>query len=379
MRPVRASVDLTRCFFVRWRGAAACYGCGMREADLLSRIALRARAEDAGSGPVRIGPGDDCAVVDSPGGGPPLLLTVDQLIEERHFYGPVLPRGDVGADIGPAGRAVSTALSQGTPSDLVARKAVARSVSDIAAMAGTPVWSLGTVALPADFPQAMAEELCDAAAEWAKAWGCPMVGGDIAATAGAGPVLLTVTVAGVPATARGPVLRSGARVGDGVWVTGRVGGSVASGRHLTFEPRVAEAAWLARTLGEGLHAMIDISDGVGMDASRIAAASGVRVRLESGLLPLHTGVIDWRAAIADGEDYELLFTAAGDARLPERCPETGTRLTKIGVVMEGVGGAGGAVVVDERGGEVDATQMGWDHGQASIHRSRDNSPPRGKR
>lgn len=348
----------------------------MRESDLLSRIYQRSGGAPGGPGDgahgvVRVGPGDDCAVVESPGGGL-LLLTVDQLIEEQHFYGPVLPRTgvEVGEDLASAGRG---APSRGTPADLVARKAVARSVSDIAAMAGTPVWSLGTVALPAQFPQAIAEELCDAAAEWAERWGCPMVGGDISATGGGGPVLLTVTVAGVPATARGPVLRSGARAGDGVWVTGRVGGSVASGRHLTFEPRVAESAWLARTLGEGLHAMIDISDGVGVDASRIAAASSVRVRLESGLLPLHNGVIDWRAAIADGEDYELLFVAAADAHLPERCPETGTRLTRIGVVQSG----SGAVVADERGAEADATQMGWDHGQASIHRSRDN--PRGRR
>lgn len=322
----------------------------MRESDLLAHIA--AGSMNLGDH-VIVGPGDDCAVIDSPGGA--MLLTVDHVIADRHFIGPLLPRGS-------AGRVPAHA---GTDVSLAARKAVARSVSDIAAMAGVPVWSLGTAALPEDFPQDLARELCDAIAAHARSLGCPMVGGDLSSTAG--PVVMTVTVGGAPATARGAVLRTGARAGDEVWVTGRLGGAVASGRHLTFEPRVREAAWLARTLGDRLRAMIDISDGLGIDAGRIAAASGVRVGLDSAALPLHADVIDWRAAVADGEDYELLFVASAGADLPERCPDTGTRLTRIGRVEPGAG----AVIVDDKGAEVDATRMGWDHGVASVNRSMD--------
>lgn len=332
----------------------------MRESELLARIA----AGSANLGDqVRVGPGDDCAVIAQPQGL--LLLTVDHLIQDRHFIGPMLSTSPGGAARAPS--------SAGTDVALVARKAVARSVSDIAAMAGVPRWSLGAAALPADLPQSLAEELCDAIARHASALGCPMVGGDLASTVG--PPTLSVTVGGEPATPRGPVLRSGARAGDALWVTGRLGGSFASGRHLTFEPRVREAAWLARTLHDRLHAMIDISDGLGIDSGRIAAASAVRVRLHSAALPLHNDVIDWRAAVADGEDYELLFALDPAATLPERCPETGVRFTRVGEVLEGRG----AVVVDDKGAEIDASQMGWDHGAASVNRSRDQARPRAPR
>ena len=155
---------------------------------------------------VVLGPGDDCAVVrGSP--GVDVLLTVDQLVEHRHF-------------------------TSDTPVDLIARKGVARSISDIAAMAGTPAWSLATGLLPEGYPHA--RELTDALHRCAEHWGAPMVGGDIAVGPRGSPLVLTVTVGGGVHARRGPVTRDAARPGDEVWVTGDLGGSLASGRHLTF-------------------------------------------------------------------------------------------------------------------------------------------------
>lgn len=297
----------------------------MRESDLLRHIEVRSR-DLAGRGPVVVGPGDDAAVLNLPGG---TLATVDQLVEARHF------------DI------------RTTPIDLIARKAVARSVSDIAAMGGSPLCGLATGCLPAGYDHA--DELFDRMAHWARHWTCPLVGGDIATASG--PMVLTVTVLGLPHATRGPVLRSGARPGDHVYVTGALGGSLASGRHLTFEPRLVEAAWLCDTLGEALHAMIDISDGVGRDAARIARASSVRLRLESGALSLHPGVPNWRTAAGEGEDYELLFTAAGDVELPRTCPATGVALTRIGAVSEG----SGCFIRTPDNHLLPADDLGWDH------------------
>ncbi len=315
----------------------------MLESALLQRIDERSRDLAQAGGPVLVGPGDDCALI-APSAGP-LLLTVDQLIEHRHFHGPILGSGR------PAGG------PSGTPVDLVARKAVARSVSDIAAMGGRPRWALATGALAKDFPQPLAEELVDALAAWARHWGCPLVGGDLAALDPGQPAVLTVTIGGEPDAARGAVLRSGARPGDEVWLTGALGGSLASGRHLTFEPRVREGAFLAELLADRLHAMIDLSDGLGRDAGRVARASGVRIALDGPRVPLHAGL--GQSALGDGEDYELLFVV--DARaagaVPPVCPATGTPLTRIGRVEAGEG----CVLLDAQGRLADIRELGWDH------------------
>lgn len=295
----------------------------MRESDLLARIYQRSTVLGPG---VVVGPGDDCAVLRD-GAGDTLLVTVDHLVQGRHY-------------------------PDAAPLDLVARKAVARSVSDIAAMAGSPLWSLATAALPCDWPQERADTLFDRMAHWARHWGCPLVGGDIAALAtGAAPVL-TVTVLGRPHAVRGPVLRRGARPGDGLYVTGAIGGSLASGRHLTFEPRTREAAWLADTLGDRLHAMIDVSDGVGRDAGRIAEMSGVRLEIDEARAPRNPDA--GPEFLSDGEDYELLFAAAGP--VPSVCPATGVPITCVGGVGEGRG-----CVIQGVAGKRDGTEMGWDH------------------
>jgi thiamine-monophosphate kinase len=303
----------------------------MRESELLSHIYARSAALRERFPQVIAGPGHDCAAVDV--GGRAVLLKVDQLVAARHYREP------------------------GTPIDLIARKAVARSVSDVAAAGGSPLAALAAATLPAGYPDSNA--LFDAMARWASHFGCPLVGGDIASSPAGSAAVLSVSVVGVPHSVRGPVLRSGARPGDHLYVSGRLGGSFEAstglGRHLTFEPRLAEARWLCDTLGAGLHAMMDISDGLGRDAGRLAAASGVGVRIEASAIPRGPGVLDWRRAASDGEDYELLFAAP--AGVPGVCPVTGTQITRIGEVVEGAG----CVIVDG-GREVDASTMGWEHG-----------------
>jgi thiamine-monophosphate kinase len=307
------------------------------ESRLLRLIADRSR----NLGPlVVVGPGDDCAALRAapdPTLPANLLVTVDQLIEGRHF-------------------------TRDTALDAIARKAVVRSVSDIAAMAGTPVWSLATGALPPSMPDADADALFHAMHETARSFNCPLVGGDLASLPAGAPMLLTVTIAGTPHPTRGPVLRSTARVGDAIFVTGRIGGSFTSGRHLTFEPMHLQAFALASALGPKLHSMIDISDGLGRDAGRIGEASGVCLRIVASEIPLHADAAPRGplACAADGEDYQLLFTALDDGSCPAQL-RGGVRVTKIGRVEHRGDSAPACVIIDDAGHTHDASALGWDH------------------
>jgi len=145
-----------------------------------------------------------------------------------------------------------------------------------------------------------------------------------------------------------------------------VGGSfdraTGGGRHLSFEPRLAEARWLADTLGAGLHAMMDVSDGLGIDAHRMAAASNLSIELEGATLPLNVpahsadGLLE---AVSAGEDYELLFAAPASVQLPAACPVSGTRITRIGRCNPGPPSCT-LVLLD--GTRTDISTRGWLHG-----------------
>lgn len=300
----------------------------MREDDLLSHVYRRSSDLERAFPWVEAGPGDDCAVVRV--GQPRVLLKTDQLVEGRHFV-------------------------PGTPVAMFARKAVTRPLSDLAAAAGRPLAALGAVVLPPAWRGERANELFDALARTAREFSCPLVGGDIA-MAEHGPLVLTISIVGEPHATRGPVGRRGALAGDGLYVTGRIGGSFGEGglgRHLTFEPRLPEARELADALGERLHAMMDLSDGLGIDAGRLARASGVRIEVDASAIPLAPGVAGLERAIRDGEDYELLFAACGE--VPSVL--AGTPVTRIGRVVAG----SGAVLVTA-GGAVEVSGQGWDHG-----------------
>ncbi len=293
----------------------------MKERELLQRIASRSTDLRARFDHVLVGPGDDCAVIAA--SPHPLLLTTDHLVQYRHF-------------------------DDALPLELVARKAIVRSASDIAAMAGTPAWALATALLPSGYPHA--DELFDHMARYAREFGCPLVGGDIASLPPGtpGPISLTVTVGG---HATKPILRSGARVGDMVYVTGALGGSLKNNRHALATPRLEEAHQLA---GQAT-AMIDLSDGLGIDSARVARASNVRFELDTRAIPIHPDAKDLDAALSDGEDYELLFTAPADASIPD----TITRITRIGRVIEG---QPATILLMPDGTHRDVSAQGFEHG-----------------
>jgi len=321
----------------------------MREAELLEHVRSLAAAQPTLFPQVVVPPGDDCAVIRLPA-GEEVLLKVDQLVEGRHFAA----SPDWSASRGQPG-----GLDRAAYLDVIARKAIARAVSDLAAMAGTPVCALAAACLPPAFPHEAAHALAESLHRWGAHWSCPVVGGDVASfdVARPGPVTLSISAIGLVHATRGPVLRSGARAGDAIYTTGLLGGSLGSdamGRHLTFEPRVREARWLADMLGPRLHAMMDLSDGLGIDAARLGRASGVCVRVEEARIPAAAGVI---AALRDGEDYELLFAAHPAAEVPHRTP-SGCPLTCVG---EAVVGTPGATMLRIDGGEVDISRLGWDH------------------
>ncbi len=252
------------------------------------------------------GPGDDCAVVRLAGGALQLLKT-DCVLEGVHFLGSDAP-------------------------DRVGWKALGRAISDVAACGGQPESALVTVAVPGDRDVAWLEGLYAGIGRAASAYGVSVVGGETARSRAG--VFVSVALTGRVEAER-LVLRSGGRVGDVLFVTGRLGGSFASGRHLDFEPRVAEARWLTENFR--VRAMMDLSDGLGSDLPRLARASGVGFRLERGAVPCSVGC-SVAAAISDGEDYELML-AVGDedvARLEVGWPFEEVPLTRIGKLV-GVG------------------------------------------
>jgi thiamine-monophosphate kinase len=253
-------------------------------------------------------------------------------------------------------------------------RAAAAALSDLAAVAARPIGILVSLAVPqADAGDFAAEvmEGCREAAEYA---GGALLGGDLARSPG--PLVVDVTVVG---EAPRPVLRSGARHGDEVWVTGELGGAAACvdallrgrtpdaaarERFARPVPRVREAQWL---LGRGLpSAMIDLSDGLAGDACHLAAASGVAVLLSPALLPVHPAARrrararTLQLALGGGEDYELCFTApVGTVEGHEAAFRRtfGIRLSCVGRL----GGGDGVWFVDAEGRRTSPGIDGWQH------------------
>jgi len=271
---------------------------------------------------VAVGPGDDCAVLRSPGGGKTeLLAAVDQLAREVHYTG-------------------------GTAPELAGAKLLKRNLSDIAAMGGSPRWALLTVAAGGRDAEWVLR-FCRGVAACAEKYGVVLAGGDLAGLT-ADTEVATLTILGeVPAGEA--VRRSGARPGDALYVTGEIGNSFASQHHLTFSPRLAEGAFLRGRA----HAMLDVSDGLLLDAGRLARASGVDLALDGGKVPLRSGAA-LPGALGDGEDYELLFAAPPG--LESAWPPNFAKLTRIGEVLPGSGR-----VLDGSGNEYLTRRTGYEH------------------
>ena len=265
---------------------------------------------------VIVGPGDDCAVV---GAGEELtLLKTDAVVAGVHFL-------------------------HDEKSTRVGWKAVARVLSDFAAMGGEPGELLITLALAPEVSVDWVDGLYRGISSCLKQHGGVIVGGETISLPQGAPTM--VSVAGKGRVARANlVTRGGGRLGDGIYVTGRLGGSI-HGKHLDFTPRLREAAWLVNN--GWVTAMMDLSDGLAKDLPRLARMSGVGFELDRDSLPCSEGST-LAQAISDGEDYELLFTSGDDLKPAwgEKFP--GLEITRIGTLIEGIG---------------DTIEGGWDHFQ----------------
>ena len=218
----------------------------------------------------------------------------------------------------------------------VGRKALAVNLSDIAAMAGRPVAAFVSVGLPRSGGRALAEELYLGMREVADAFDTAIAGGDT--NSWTGSLVISVTLVG-EAIGLGPVTRSGARPGDWLLVTGALGGSIL-GKHLEFIPRIREAQQLHAAVG--LHALIDISDGLAADVHHICAESAAARHPPEAIpiAPAAAQVGDGRSplehALADGEDFELVLAVSPEdgRRLLDQQPIDGIKLTCIGECVE---------------------------------------------
>ena len=258
----------------------------MKEFELIHRLTRSLHTNPT----VLTGPGDDCAVLDFAIPDRLLLFKTDAVVEGIHF------------------------LSTDKPED-IGRKALGRCLSDIAAMAGTPSAALVTLGLPTNFDPQRLEELYQGMNALAKQFNVAIAGGETTTN----PERLLISISLLGWVGRGKAaLRSGARAGDAIFVTGELGGSRAQ-KHLQFEPRITEAQWLAQNFS--IHAMIDLSDGLAGDLPHILKASGVGAELLASAIPISREARraardsssvkpPLLAALTDGEDFELLFTVA---------------------------------------------------------------------
>jgi thiamine-monophosphate kinase len=295
----------------------------------------RLRAIFARLGAAGRGLGDDTALV--PLGGTTLAVSTDLSLEGVHFRTAWLSFPEIGW------------------------RAAAAALSDLAAEGAKPVGVLVSLGMPGQGDPGV--EIMAGVAAAAKHAGTKVLGGDLVRSH---RYIVDVCVLG---TAERPVRRSGARPGDGVWVTGRLGGAGLALRKFRAgaqppaalrkrftrpEPRIAAGIWLAR---RGARAMIDISDGLAADAGQLAAASGLALEIELDLIPCWSGVAP-RSAAASGEEYELLVAlpgAFGERNARAFMRATGLTLTCIGRCARGAG-----VRLTEAGRAVPAPR-GFDH------------------
>jgi thiamine-monophosphate kinase len=258
----------------------------VKEFELIEKLARSLPTNKS----VVTGCGDDCAVIDLGLPDKLLLFKTDAIVEGIHF-------------------------KIDAPPEKIGHKALARCLSDIAAMGGTPTTALITIALPKMYDPAFIEGIYSGINALARKHDVAISGGET--TTNPERILLSVALLGTVPRGKA-VLRSGAEPGDAIFVTGELGGSIAS-RHLDFEPRLTEGRWLADHFH--LHAMIDLSDGLAGDLRHILKASRVGAELLTTSIPISRvaklaskaespAKPPLLAALTDGEDFELLFTVA---------------------------------------------------------------------
>jgi thiamine-monophosphate kinase len=326
------------------------------ETALIRRI--RSRVAGSGATGLSLGIGDDCALLRLRK-GEEFAVTTDLSIAGRHF------------------------LPDLHPPEVVGHRTLARGLSDLAAMGARPVAAFLSLGLPREMTmtrgtgKAWVERFYDGLLALAAEYRTPLAGGDLAES----PVTLAdiVLVGAVPIGKA--LLRSGARVGDGLYVTGNLGGAAAGlaelkqwnrqragaavprrlatrlAPHFYPQPRVAQGLWLRR---KGVAtAAIDLSDGLSTDLEHLCEESGVAAEVDASLLPLHPSA-SLEEALHGGEDYELLFTAAENARVPRAIG--GVPVTRIGRIARRRAGTPAVMMRTQKGVEPLAP-AGWQHFQ----------------
>jgi thiamine-monophosphate kinase len=285
---------------------------------------------------LRLGPGDDAAVLRM-AGIDECVITVDLLTDGVDFV-----------------------LAETDPRR-VGRKALAVNLSDLAAMAARPLAAVLAVALPRQGGLELAVQLYEGILPLAEEFNLAIAGGDT--NCWDGPLVITATLLG-QVTAHGPLRRGGAQPGDRILVTGAFGGSIL-GRHFDFQPRVKEALLLNERYE--LRAGMDVSDGLALDLSRLAAESGVGAIIDTDSVPIHDdsrrlAAVDGRAplehALGDGEDFELILAAS---------PDEARRILADRPLVAGLSDIGGFVAEPglwQRGADGivrPLTPTGWEH------------------
>jgi len=305
-------------------------GCEVGELELIEWVRRRIGPSKG----VLIGPGDDAAALEFPP-GEPVLATVDSVVDGVHFD-----------------------LARHRPEEIGA-KAIKVSLSDVAAMAGTPLYCLVEMGIPAGTDEAVLHGIFEGLKRAADRHSTAVVGGNVVRSA---RLSVSTTLLGTVSRRR-IARRGGARPGQSIFVTGDLGGS-GLGKHISFEPRLREGKWLAENCRLG--AMIDVSDGLSSDLHHVAAESGVGMILEAAAVPISPDALraaedDGRSplehALNDGEDYELLFTVdEGDAEtLAKRAP---FKTSRIGSVLR----TGKGVFIRLADGREAALERGgWKH------------------
>jgi thiamine-monophosphate kinase len=315
----------------------------LAEKTLIAQIRSMARR---GNSSVLIGIGDDCAVL-RPRPGQDLIVTTDFSLEGVHF------RRDWHSP------------------DSVGHRCLARGFSDIAAMGGEPVAIFLSLALPRSLPQRWVQGFMRGLIALADKYAATLSGGDTAESPGG--ILADVVVVGSVPKGKA-VLRSGARPGDRIIVSGALGGSAAAivelrkkagkkinprdyVRHFFPEPRV-ELGSMLRTRGLA-SAMIDTSDGLSTDLAHICVESGVGAVVQPGLIPrARVGKpaheVDNELALHGGEDYELLFTSPKEKRIPAEIG--GVPITQIGIITRGR-----EIFLVQDGVKRELKAAGWEH------------------
>jgi len=295
------------------------------EIGLIKRISKNLRLDSS----VIRGAGDDTAVIKWTK-DKDLLFTCDMLVEGVHFK-----------------------LDKATPSQ-IGWKALCRNVSDIAAMGGIPRYALVSASLRPGLPLSFADGLYKGLRSAADRFKINLVGGDMCHSE---KVVIDVSLIGEVGK-KDLVMRSGAKKGDLIFVTGAVGGSI-KGKHLRFIPRIDEARRLVKNFR--INAMIDVSDGLVLDLWRILDASGVGARIYQNTIPVSKDADSFEKAIYDGEDFELLFTMSVKEAKRFFRAELARMKTPVTLIGEVMGKKDGYMLVTKDGKRKRLTAKGYLH------------------